>query len=211
MKAPIHSIAMTLLPMVRSSNRLFALMTLALISLNPAQAERADREKPINLEADTVTVDDINQTSVYEGNVILTQGTILLRANKLVVKQDAEGFQHGTAYGNPASFRQKREGLDEYVEGYGLRIEYDGRKDFVEFFDQARLKRNQDEVRGSYISYDSATEFMKVLGGGREAASPSNPQGRVRAVIQPKPKTPPPPAAPLSLQPAPAISAPRAP
>lgn len=190
---------------------LAAVMSMALAQSPLAHAERADREKPINLEADTVTVDDINQTSVYEGNVILTQGTILLRANKLVVKQDAEGFQHGTAYGNPASFRQKREGVDEYVEGYGLRIEYDGKKDFVEFFDQARLKRNQDEVRGSYISYDSATEFMKVLGGGREAASASNPQGRVRAVIQPKQKTPPPPAAPLNLQPSPAISAPRAP
>ena len=174
-----------------------------------AQAERGDRDKPINLEADTVTVDDLNQTSVYEGNVILTQGTILLRAVKLVVKQDAEGFQHGTAYGSPASFRQKRDGVDEYVEGYGLRIEYDGKKDFVEFFDQARLRRNLDEVRGSYISYDSTTEFMKVLGGGSQAASPANPQGRVRAVIQPKQKTAPPPSPPLPLQPAPAIATPR--
>lgn len=197
--------------MVKRLQTFVAIMSMALMQIHIAQAERADREKPINLEADTVTVDDINQTSVYEGNVILTQGTILLRATKLVVKQDAEGFQHGTAYGNPASFRQKREGLDEYVEGYGLRIEYDGKKDFVEFFGEARLKRNQDEVRGSYISYDSATEFMKVLGGGKDAASPSNPQGRVRAVIQPKQKNPPPPAAPLTLQPSPAISAPRAP
>ena len=181
-----------------------------MLTAAPVSAERADREKPINLEADTVTVDDVNQTSVYEGNVILTQGTILLRAAKLVVKQDAEGFQHGTAYGNPASFRQKREGVDEYVEGYGLRIEYDGKKDFVEFFEQARLKRNLDEVRGSYISYDSTTEFMKVLGGGKEAASPANPQGRVRAVIQPKQKTPPAPNPPLPLQPAPVISTPRA-
>lgn len=176
----------------------------------PAFAERGDREKPINLEADTVTVDDLAQTSVYEGNVVLTQGTILLRAVKLVVKQDAEGFQHGTAYGSPASFRQKRDGVDEYVEGYGLRIEYDGKKDFVEFFEQARVKRNSDEVRGSYISYDSTTELMKVLGGGKEAASAANPQGRVRAVIQPKPKTPPPPTPPLILQPAPTINTPRA-
>lgn len=175
-----------------------------------ASAERGDREKPINLEADTVTVDDLSQTSIYEGNVMLTQGTILLRATRLVVKQDAEGFQHGTAYGSPANFRQKRDGVDEYVEGYALRIEYDGRKDLVEFFEQARLKRNLDEVRGSYISYDSGAEFMKALGG-KEAASAANPQGRVRAVIQPKAKTPPPRSAPLPLQPAPGISNPRAP
>lgn len=199
------------MPPLPRHRRAFALVVfLCSVIATPVSAERGDREKPINLEADTVTVDDLNQTSIYEGNVVLTQGTISLRAARLVVKQDTEGFQHGTAYGNPASFRQKRDGVDEYVEGYGLRIEYDGKKDFVEFFEQARLKRNLDEVRGSYISYDSATEFMKVIGGGKEAASAANPQGRVRAVIQPKPKTPPPPGAPLPLQPAPAISNPRA-
>lgn len=198
-------------PLLKYRRALALVLLVGSFTATPASAERGDREKPINLEADTVTVDDLNQTSIYEGNVVLTQGTILLRAERLVVKQDAEGFQHGTAYGNPASFRQKRDGVDEYVEGYGLRIEYDGRKDFVEFFEQARLKRNLDEVRGSYISYDSGTEFMKVLGGGKPAASPANPQGRVRAVIQPKAKTPPPPSAPLPLQPAPAISTPRAP
>lgn len=198
-------------PLDKLSYSTLLLRALVVISLSAAAAfaDRADREKPINLEADTVTVDDLAQTSVYEGNVVLTQGTILLRAAKLVVKQDAEGFQHGTAYGNPASFRQKRDGVDEYVEGYGLRIEYDGKKDFVEFFEQARLKRNLDEVRGSYISYDSATEFMKVLGGGKDVATAANPQGRVRAVIQPKQKTAPPPSTPLTLQPAPTISTPR--
>lgn len=198
-------------PLLKYRRALTLVLLVGSFTATPVSAERGDREKPINLEADTVTVDDLNQTSIYEGNVVLTQGTILLRAERLVVKQDAEGFQHGTAYGSPASFRQKRDGVDEYVEGYGLRIEYDGRKDFVEFFEQARLKRNLDEVRGSYISYDSGTEFMKVLGGGKPAASPANPQGRVRAVIQPKAKTPPPPSAPLPLQPAPAISTPRAP
>ena len=198
-------------PLLKHRRAFAVILFLGSVVTPPVSAERGDREKPINLEADTVTVDDLNQTSIYEGDVVLTQGTILLRAARLVVKQDAEGFQHGTAYGNPASFRQKRDGVDEYVEGYALRIEYDGKKDFVEFFEQARLKRNLDEVRGRYISYDSATEFMKVLGGGKEAASAANPQGRIRAVIQPKAKTPPPPSAPLPLQPAPAISNPRAP
>jgi lipopolysaccharide export system protein LptA len=190
------------------------LVCLLLILLAPAAAlaEQADRDKPINLEADTVTVDDATKTSTYQGNVQLTQGTLLIRADKLVVKEDATGLQHGTAHGNPASFRQKREGLDEYVEGYGQRIEYDGKNDKVELFTQARMKRNQDEVRGNYISYDAKTEFFQVLGGGKEAAAPGKEKGRVRAVILPKAKpgqgaaTP----APVPLQGAESIAQPRA-
>lgn len=164
----------------------------------PAMAEQADRGKPVNLEADTVTLDDASKVSTYQGNVQLTQGTLLIRADKLIVKEDMEGFQHGAAYGNPASFKQKREGLDEYVEGYAQRIEYDRKNDKVELITQARMKRNQDEVRGNYISYDAKTEYFQVIGGGKEAAAPGKEKGRVHAVIQPKPKagadgaTPPP-------------------
>lgn len=168
----------------------FAAYGCLLCLLLPAagHAERADRDKPINLEADTVNLDDANKVSVYQGNVQLTQGTLLIRADKLVVKEDAAGMQHATAYGNPASFRQKREGMDEYVEGYGLRIEYDARIEKAELFTQARMKRNQDEVRGNYISYDARTELFQVIGGGKEAAAPGKEKGRVRAVIQPKAK-----------------------
>lgn len=184
---------------------------LTLLIQATALAELADRDKPVNLEADTVTLDDASKISTYQGNVQLSQGTLLIRADKLVVKEDAAGLQHGTAYGNPASFRQKREGVDEYIEGYGLRIEYDGRNDKVELFTQARMKRNQDEVRGNYISYDAKTEFFQVLGGGREAAPPGKEKGRVRAIIQPKPKpgrnTEP--SAPLPLQGAENIAQPR--
>jgi len=146
-----------------------------------ARAELADRDKPVNLEADTMTVDDVKKVSVYQGNVVLTQGTLMIRADKLVVTEGKDGSHHGTAHGNPATFRQKREGLDEYVEGFGQRIEYDSGKDVVELFTQARMKRNQDEVRGNYISYDGKTEFFKVIGG-KEAVTANNPRGRVRAV-----------------------------
>jgi len=176
-----------------------------------AWAELADRDKPVNLEADTITMDDASKVSTYNGNVQLSQGTLLIRADKLVVKEDAAGFQHGTAYGNPASFRQKREGLDEYVEGYALHIEYDSQKDKVELLSQARMKRNQDELRGNYISYDAKTEYFQVLGGGKEAAPPGRDKGRVRAVIQPKPKTgtTAPAPAPVPLQGATGIAQPR--
>jgi lipopolysaccharide export system protein LptA len=149
-------------------------------------AEKGDREKPINIESNNVTVDDSKQTSVFEGNVVLTQGTIVIHADRMIVKQDKKGFKQGTAYGNPVSFKQKRDGIDEYVEGYGQRIEYDGTSEKVEFFSRARVKRGPDEVRGNYIAYNSKTEFFQVIGKG--ASDISSGSSRAHAVIQPKSK-----------------------
>jgi lipopolysaccharide export system protein LptA len=155
----------------------------------PAQAERADRGKPINLESDRMHVDDVQKTSVFEGSVVMTQGTLSIRADKVTVRQDKDGYQYGSASGNPASFRQKRDGADGYIQGEAERIEYNGKLDRVEFFNRARLLREPaDEVRGNYISYDARTEYFTVTGGAGPSASGSA-EGRVHAVIQPRTAT----------------------
>ena len=152
----------------------------------PSQAERADRTKPINFESDRMRIDDVQKISVFEGKVLMTQGTLTIRADKVTVRQDKDGYQYGSASGNLASFRQKRDGADEYVEGEAERIEYNGEIDKVEFFNRARLKREPvDEVRGNYISYDFRTEYFTASGGEGSSAS-GGPHGRVRAVIQPR-------------------------
>ena len=120
----------------------------------------------------------------FEGRVVLTQGTMIIRADRLIVRQDSQGFQFGTAVGNPASFRQKREGYEEFIEGEAERIEYDGRADRVEFFNRARLRRDcGDDVVGNFISYDAKTEQFSVQSAQGTAAGKDE---RVRAVIMPK-------------------------
>lgn len=151
-------------------------------------AEKADRDKPINLEADTVTVNDAKKTSTYSGRVILTQGTLEILADKLIVREDNEGFQHSTATGNPTTFKQKMEGRSEYMTGSAQRIEYDGRMDKVQLYTKAWVKRGEDIVYGDYIMYDANAEYAEVIGGGQQAATPATPTGRVKAVIQPKTK-----------------------
>jgi lipopolysaccharide export system protein LptA len=153
----------------------------------PSFAERADRNKPLHLEADRASVDDANQVSTFDGNVQLTQGTIVIHGDRLVVVQDKDGFAHGTVTGQLASFRQKREGFEEYVEGYAERIEYDSETEVVDFHGQARMKREKDEVRGDYITYNSRTEVFQVLGAKGERAKAEG-KDRVRMVIQPKHK-----------------------
>jgi lipopolysaccharide export system protein LptA len=149
-------------------------------------AEHADRDKPLLLEADQVLIDDIHKTSTFTGNVRLAQGTMLIRADKIEVLKYTDGFQKTKAYGNTASFRQKREASEEYLEGYGERIEYDTRTGTVDFYGQARVKRELDEVRGDHITYSMKTETFQVSGG---ASSVNTPPKRVRAVLQPRPKS----------------------
>jgi lipopolysaccharide export system protein LptA len=175
-----------------------------------AFAEAADRDKPIELEADSLSVNDAKKTSTYTGNVILTQGTLVIRAAKLIVREDKEGFQHSTSTGNPTTFKQKREGKNEYMEGSAQRIEYDGRMDKVQLYTKAWVKRGEDIVYGDYISYDANAEYAEVIGGAKSETSPGS--GRVKAIIQPKnkPATAPKPAGaqPSPVSEAPASSAP---
>jgi len=177
MKQPQHSLSL-----------LVCLATL--LFSGGALAEKADREKPIDLEADTVQVNDAKKTSTYTGNVILTQGTIVIHADKLVVREDGAGFQHSTSTGNPTTFKQKMEGKDEYIEGNAQRIEYDGRMDKVQLYTKAWVKRGTDIVHGDYIMYDANAEYAEAIGGGTQAGTTDTPKGRVHAVIQPKKKTP---------------------
>lgn len=166
----------------------------------PALAERADRDKPVNLEADRVDLDDAKKEAVFVGSVTLTQGTLTIKADKIIVKQDAQGFQYGIAYGNPAHFRQKRESFDEYIEGYADRVEYDGKADKVQMFTNARIERGGDEVRGDYIAYNAITEVYQVIGGGKSASTSGSPPGKVHVVIKPKPKPGAPAATPGSVE-----------
>lgn len=167
--------------------RFYVVLCAALLA-SPVYAEKADRDKPVNLEADTVTLDDIRKISVYQGNVVLSQGTMMLRADRVQVTQNAEGLDKVTATGRPVTFRQKVEGRDEFIEGFANRIEYDGVNSQLELIGQAQLQRGSDELRGAQISYNAKTEFYKVVG----QADATTPAGRVRAVIRPKPRSNPP-------------------
>ncbi len=161
--------------------RLFACLVCSLSMLAfPAHAEKADKSKPINLEADSVRVEDAKQTAIYEGHVVLTQGTLKITADKIEFRQDAKGFSVGNATGSPVYFRQKMDGREELAEGWANRIVYDGGTEKLQLSGEARLKRGADELRGSLILYDAKNQYYQAQG------SSNGVKGRVRAVIQPK-------------------------
>lgn len=169
------------------------LCALQLIGLDNAQAEKADSEKPTNVEADKMAYDDVKQVNTFSGGVVLTRGTLSMKAGKVVVTKDPAGYQFATLYAEPggvASFRQKRDGGgDLWIEGQAERIEYDGKTEMVKMFSKAKIKRLDgaktiDEVEGAFISYDSRNEFFSVNNTAGGVSKPG--AGRVSATIQPR-------------------------
>jgi lipopolysaccharide export system protein LptA len=147
-----------------------------------ARAEKADREKPTEVEANRMSADDVRRLNIFEGDVVLTKGTMRVQADRIVVRQDAEGFQYATATGKPVRFRQRQdpkppEKEGEWMDGEALRVEIDERAGKVELFERARVNRGGDEVAGNYILVDQRSEFFSVK---------SDDGGRVKAIIQPK-------------------------
>ncbi len=152
----------------------------------PAGADKSDREKPINFAGDAGDANLQARGGALTGNVIITQGTLSIRADRIVFKQNTDNSLSATAFGNPVAIRQKRDGVDEYYEGYAQRIEYDGAKELVELFDRALLKRGQDEIRSNYVSYNTGTEVFKAEGREGSVPDPAGPGTRVRGMFQPR-------------------------
>jgi lipopolysaccharide export system protein LptA len=158
----------------------------------PAAPVLLDRDQPMHAEADELRYDDVRKTNVFTGNVVITKGTIVIRGHRVEVRQDAAGNQFGLIESGPkhtAFFRQQRQGLNEWIEGEAVRIEYDSAASTVVLTGQAvmrRLKGSQinDETRGEVITYNSTTDQYTVVGRSAQAMAPP---GRVRLMLTPEP------------------------
>lgn len=171
----------------------------ALLVALPLHAERADRAKPLNVEADQQSqLDMLKQVVVFNGNVVVTKGTMTMRSDRIEVRETPDGYHLASALGSsarPATFRQKRDGVNEFIEGRADRLEYDGRADVIRFIGNAQVRRLRgaavaDEVSGALITWDNTSEQFSVSGG-PSAQSPATPSGRVRAVLTPRETAPP--------------------
>ena len=186
MSAPLASLLRRGLPPLLVS-------ALALLAGAAALAEKADRNKPLNVEADSGRYDDLKQIGTFSGNVVVTKGTLTLRAARIEVRQAPDGYHYGLATALPgelATFSQKRDGVDETIQGEAERIEYDGKNDTVKLVNRAVIRRYRgatlaDETAGSEVVYDNTREVFSVVGGA-SGATPANPSGRVRATLAPR-------------------------
>ena len=159
----------------------------ALTAIAPAYAEKADRDKPVNFSSDDAGgVNYETRTGSLKGNVVITQGTMTVRADRIDFKQNPDNSLSATVYGNPLSFRQKKDGTDEFYEAYAQKAVYDGQKELLELFDRALLKQGNDEIRSNYISYNTSTGAFKAEGRPDQPGPATGPGARVRGTFQPR-------------------------
>jgi lipopolysaccharide export system protein LptA len=168
--------------------RLFAAVC-ALAFAGAVLAEKTDREKPISFTSDDGEVNYEKRAGTLKGNVVITQGTLTIKADRIDFKQNPDNSLSATAFGRPLSFRQKRDGEEGWYEGWAMKADYNGQTEQLELFDNAILKRGADEIRSNYISYNAATELFKAEG--RVATTPgvaadAARNDRVRGTFQPK-------------------------
>ncbi|HEY4071895.1 MAG TPA: lipopolysaccharide transport periplasmic protein LptA [Herbaspirillum sp.] len=163
--------------------------------IQAARAEKADSQKPSVVDSNHMTYDDVRQVNTFTGDVVMTRGTLIMHAEKVVVTTDPDGYQFATLYagnGKLATFRQKRDGgPDLWIEGEADRIEYDGKTEIAKLFSHAKMQRLTgpkvtDEVRGEFISYDSRAEYYSVNNTATGDGTSKAGSGRITAVIQPR-------------------------
>ncbi|MEN9772011.1 MAG: lipopolysaccharide transport periplasmic protein LptA [Pseudomonadota bacterium] len=157
----------------RSPRRLIALLMMPLcLALTSGQvfAEKADRDKPTTIDSDRLSHDDQKQITTFSGNVVLTKGTLQMRGDKLELWQDANGNYFGVMTGRPARFRQKRDGVNEFMEGESSRMDYNGKEETVMLSGNAIMRRLggdqlKDQVSGDRLTYNNLTERYLVESG----------------------------------------------
>ena len=169
----------------------FLIINIAIAPL--VHAEKADSNKPTEIDAEKMAYDDVKQVSTITGAVVIVRGTLIMKSERAIVTKDPSGYQYVTLFAAPgalASFRQKRDGgPDLWVDGQAERIEYDDKTEIAKLFSKAKMRRLDgtkptDEVEGEFISYDSRAEFMAVNNTATGESTPGG--GRIKMVIQPR-------------------------
>jgi len=152
-------------------NRTIATVLLVAGFITSPHAEKADQDKPIILEAEKVSVNDVQQVYELDGDVLLIKGSILITGEKATIKVDPEGFEYIDVQGSPkgtASFRQRREGpANEFMQGLGQTFTYNAKTEFLTITGDANLKRllnmqMLDQLRGWKIDYDDVKQRYQV-------------------------------------------------
>lgn len=146
------------------------------------RALSTDREQSIQIQSDRAIIDDAKGIAIYEGHVIITQGTIRIDADKVTLnytkKQDIEKV---IAEGNPTRFKQTPDGGKEDIKAKAVRMEYDALQNVLQLIQEAELQQAKDSFAGQHITYDTHSGIIRADKG-------NNKDGRITVIIQPRPK-----------------------
>ena len=127
-----------------------------------AHALDSDKDAPIAIKADTTSIDFRTGKRILTGNVDVTQGSMNIKAAKIVLEYKDDRLDIATAFGNPVKFKQIPEGHQEHVHGEGKKLTLEQSKDLVTLTKNAKLKQKGNVIKGKVIYYNMKTSKMTV-------------------------------------------------
>lgn len=167
----------------------FIVFSILAVIAAPTRALSTDKNQPIEVHADKFNGDEVKQTAVYYGNVVVDQGSMNLTGARLDLAITPKGYRRATITGSPARFKQQRDpktkGVEEWVHAHASRITYDEETDKITLEGKAQLSRSEngqqkDMTSGERIVYDMRNARSEVHSGEGK---------RVTTIIAPRSKT----------------------
>ncbi len=151
--------------------------------VGPATALEDDSEQPVYIEANTAFYDKKTDRSTYTGDVVLIQGSLHLKSDKLVAYSPGGRVEKVIAYGDPVRFRQTPKPGEEEIHGTSKQAEYYVDQDLIILIDNAIVHQGQNEYASDRIEYDQINDVIKA----GEASSDTK---RVKIILHPKTEEP---------------------
>ncbi len=145
-----------------------------------------DRDQPIRIQADNAHLDDKKGVATYTGDVIITQGSMMIKGNTVTITRTNGGdIDVVTSVGNLAYFEQQQSASKaDKMKGWGVTIQYQAQKDLVVLTDRAKVENEGNTTEGEKIVYNTQTQVATAGRGGNV----TTPRQRIDMVIQPKKK-----------------------
>ncbi|MCU7797620.1 MAG: lipopolysaccharide transport periplasmic protein LptA [Candidatus Thiodiazotropha sp. (ex Myrtea spinifera)] len=162
---------------------LYPILLVGLLFPLTLQALSGDRDQPMHLEADSVSIDEGTGISLYQGNVVITQGSLKLWADRLWIHRRDGKTDKLISEGQPTRFQQTTDEQEE-VRGHALRAEFYVDRDELLLFDDALLEQGPDQFRSDRIIYNRTSSQVK-------AGTSADGKQRVQVIIEPRKKTAP--------------------
>ena len=148
----------------------FVLLGFSLFS-DLALAEKADQDKPLIINAASVSINEVEQKYKLQGDILLIKGSIVVTGDKGDILVDPEGYQFIEVKGDAkslATFRQRREGrANEFMQASSQDVNYNGKQEVLILLGDASMKRllnmqMRDHLRGGKIEYSDDTQEYRV-------------------------------------------------
>ncbi|MEN8179462.1 MAG: lipopolysaccharide transport periplasmic protein LptA [Pseudomonadota bacterium] len=137
-----------------------------------------DKDQPIYLEADSVEINEASGISIYQGNVLITQGSLKLWADKMWIHRSKGGIEKIVTQGNPTHFRQLMDNSPEEIRGSAKKAELFLDVDELHLSQDAILEQAQDRFQSDRIIFLRSKSQVK-------AGASAQGKERVRVIIEP--------------------------